>query len=66
MSDVWKNREADDLNGMLERLIAEKRRLRKFIETIAEHNHANLDDTRTAAQEVLKIDLSIPLQDKTP
>jgi len=65
MSEVWANREKDDLYRLCEGLIAEKHRLRKILENLAE-----ACETKTQTQteeclaivirEELKIDLSLP------
>lgn len=63
MSDVWKNRERDDLYRMCESLIAEKKRLRKVLEDVAaaceKPPRSETEDCYAMViREYLKVDLS--------
>lgn len=70
MTNLWENRDIDDLQRMCVGLIAEKKRLRALLENLA---HACETKTQTQTEECLaivireelKIDLSIPFMPKT-
>lgn len=63
MTDVWKNRQIDDLQRMCEALIAEKNRLRKALSDLAAacetRPMSEVEECyATVIREYLKVDLS--------